>query len=126
MVEIAKAQKEIAQKDDRVDLMREMQKQQQDLMAQFMGTMSGAMSKVAEAKDAELKRTIQSTDKSEERMMRVVNTAVSATAKLREPNKTNRQDQRKSEEDTQNCSSCGNAFSLDMKFCNECGTEVAV
>ncbi len=126
MVEIAKAQKEIAQKDDRVDLMREMQKQQQDLMAQFMGTMSGTMGKVAEAKEAELKRTIQSTDKSEERMMRVVNTAVSAAAKLRDQNKGNKQDQRKSEEDTQTCGSCGNSFSLDMKFCNECGAEAMV
>jgi len=56
-------------------------------------------------------------------MMRVVNTAVSATAKARDQGRSNKQDQRKSGEEMQTCGNCGNDFSLDLRFCNECGAE---
>ncbi len=121
MVEIAKSKAESARQDDRVDLMREMQQNQQAMVTQFMQTLGGSIGQVNQAKDAELKRALESNDKSEERMMRVVNTTVASTSKVgsqAEP-VTGERPGRKS---ASSCSKCHAAIPEGSKFCMECGT----
>jgi hypothetical protein len=121
MVEIAKSKAESARQDDRVDLMREMQQNQQAMVAQFMQTLGGSIGQVNQAKDAELKRALESNDKSEERMMRVVNTTVAAVNKGRQQEQptTGERSNRKS---ASSCSNCQAAIPEGAKFCVECGT----
>jgi hypothetical protein len=122
MAEIAKAKTEVSQKDDRAELMREMQQQQQVIMGQFMQTMSGVMGVVNQAKDAELKRTIDSTDRSEERLMRVVNTTV--TSMKREKPDSAPAVGRPAAKSASACRECRAAVPQGSKFCLECGSEV--
>jgi hypothetical protein len=122
MAEIAKAKAEVSQKDDRAELMREMQQQQQVMMGQFMQTMSGVIGVVNQAKDAELKRTIDSTDRSEERLMRVVNTTV--TSMKREKPDSAPAIGRPAAKSASACRKCSAAVPQGSKFCLECGSEV--
>ena len=122
MAEIAKSKAELSKQDDRVDLMREMQKQQQDLVGKFLGSMGDAMSTMGAAKDAELKRTIQSSDKSEDRMMRVVNTTVSSVSRPGGQGRA-RQDGGKDVGGSKHCSGCNSPIAVGLRFCAECGTD---
>ena len=121
MADIAKSKAEVARQDDRVDLMREMQQNQQAMVTQFMQTVGGAISQVNQAKDAELKRALESNDKSEERMMRVVNTTVAAGTKSGQQVQpaTAERPNRKS---ASSCSKCQATIPEGSKFCVECGT----
>jgi hypothetical protein len=121
MVEIAKSKAESARQDDRVDLMREMQQNQQAMVAQFMQTLGGSIGQVNQAKDAELKRALESNDKSEERMMRVVNTTVAAVNKGRQQEQP-ATGERPSRKSASSCSNCHAAIPEGSKFCVECGT----
>jgi hypothetical protein len=122
MAEIAKSKAEGARQDDRVDLMREMQQNQQAIVAQFMQTMGGAIGQVNQAKDAELKRTLESNDKSEERMMRVVNTTVAATSKSGHAHVDPATSERPNRKSSPACPQCQAAILEGSKFCVECGT----
>ena len=102
--------------------MREMQKQQQDLVGKFLGSMGDAMSTMGAAKDAELKRTIQSSDKSEDRMMRVVNTTVSSVSRPGGQGRA-RQDGGKDVDGSKHCSGCNSPIAVGLRFCAECGTD---
>ncbi len=121
MAEIAKSKTESARQDDRVDLMREMQQNQQAMVTQFMQTLGGTIAQANQAKDAELKRALESNDKSEERMMRVVNNTVASSGKPGaqvEPVTG----ERPSQKSTETCSNCLASIPAGSKFCVECGT----
>lgn len=124
MAEMAKAKAEVSQKDDRVELMREMQVQQQEMMGRFMQTMTGAMGAVNQAKEAELSRTIESTDKSEERLMRVVNTTVSAMKGGEERNGGFPANRKAAPQGGVTCPKCDARTPAGSKFCTECGEVV--
>ena len=120
MAEIAKSKGEGARQDDRVDLMREMQQNQQSMVTHFMQTLGGTIGQVNQAKEAELKRALESNDKSEERMMHVVNTTVASTSKAgaqAEPATVERPS-RKSQDA---CPNCQASIPVGSKFCVECG-----
>lgn len=121
MVEIAKSRAESARQDDRVDLMREMQQQQQAMVTGFMQSMSGSIGQVNQAKEDELKRALESNDKSEERMMRVVNTTVTAVNKGKEQEQS-ATGQIPNRNSASFCSQCHAAIPEGSKFCAECGT----
>ena len=123
MAEIAKSKAEGARQDDRVGLMREMQQNQQAIVNQFMQTLGGQVGQTNQAKDAELKRALESNDKSEERMMRVVNTTVTAASKggRQEDPASIERPNRKS---TPACAQCQAAIPEGSKFCVECGAPV--
>jgi hypothetical protein len=121
MAEIAKSKAEGARQDDRVDLMREMQQNHQAMVTQFMLTLGGTIAQANQAKDAELKRALESNDKSEERMMRVVNNTVSSSRKQgtqAEPVISERQGRKSAE----TCANCQIPIPAGSKFCVECGT----
>ena len=125
MAEMAKAKAEVAQKDDRVDLMREMQQQQQAMFGQFMQSMGGALTQVSQSKDAELKRTLESSDKSEERMTRLVSTTVAAMKGVAVSEKPDvaSPPTRPGKKTFLKCSQCGAGMEAGLKFCQECGGE---
>jgi hypothetical protein len=116
MAEIAKAKTEVAQKDDRVELV-------QAMMGQFMQTVTGALGAVNQAKEAELKRTLESTDKAEDRMMRVVNTTVTSMKKTGDKTETPQSSGRTTQKTGPMCSQCNAQMVPGSKFCVECGTE---
>ena len=120
MAEIAKSKAEVARADDRVDLVREMQKGQQEFVANVLGSVTQALGSMSAAKDAELKRTIQSTDKAEDRMMRMVNTTVSSVSRPGNPSRS-RPESGKPADEAKTCPGCGTAISSGLKFCPECG-----
>ncbi len=120
MVELAKSKAEISRQDDRVDLMREMQQNQQMLVNQVIQTMGGMQGQIGQAKDAELKRALESNDKVEERMMRVVNTTVTAASKVGAGADSSRVE-RPTRKLYASCGSCDAEIPPGSKFCVECG-----
>jgi hypothetical protein len=123
MAEMAKAKAEVAQKDDRVDIMREMQQQQQAMFGQFMQSMGGALAQASQSKDAELKRALESNEKSEERMTRLVSTTVGAMKGVAASEKPDSavQGNRPDKKVLRKCSHCGAGMDPNLKFCQECG-----
>jgi hypothetical protein len=120
MAEIAKSKIESSRQDDRVELLKEMQQSQEVVVAQFMKTLEGVMGQVTQAKDAEIKRTLQSTSESEERMMRVVNATVTSFGKAGQPAGASASE-RPNRKSVFVCKACSADVPEGYKFCVKCG-----